>query len=168
MHKWYVNMQQSKCSTSYERHNNKLWTTLPIWYMSIQQSTRMDDMRMIQQTNGKIWTMYRDKSESENQNYTTINGRSISIGIFPIWYISIQQSTRMDDTLMIQQSNGMIWTMYRDKSESAKSKLYNNQWAQYFNNDFSQYDIIYNNQPGYHFNSDFCRLWRHPKRDQAN
>ena len=61
---------------------------IPIWYMSIQQSTRMDDTLMIQQTNGTIWTMYRDKSESEKSNFTTINGRSISIGIFPIWYMS--------------------------------------------------------------------------------
>ena len=59
--------------------------------------------------------------------------------------------------------------MYRDESESAKSKLYNNQWAQYFNRDFpNMIYVIYNNQPGYHFNSDFCRLWRHPKRDQSS
>ena len=148
MHKWYVNMQQSKCSTSYERHNNKLWTTLPIWHMLYNNQPGW----MISEWYNKQMARYEQcigiNLNRENQNYTTINGRSISIGIFPIWYMSIQQSTRMDDTWMIQQTNGTIWTMYRDESESAKSKLYNNQcsWQSHLSsgNAKQQYTIRFN------------------------
>ena len=90
-------MQQSKCM-------HKLWTTqqstihlprgadhrrgIPIWYMSYNNQPGW----MIREWYNKQMAWYEQcigiNLNRQNQNYTTINGRSISIGIFPIWYMS--------------------------------------------------------------------------------
>ena len=105
----------------------------------------------------------------QNQHYTTINGRSISIVIFPIWYMSYnnqpagwiirewynKQMARYEQCIGINLNRqNQNYTTINGRSISIgifPNMIY----------------VIYNNQPGYHFNSDFCRLWRHPKRDQS-
>ena len=75
---------QNVCTSYAEQSNNQpsICRMVPI----------IDGDEMIRKWYNKQMARYEQcigiNLNRQNQNYTTINGRSISIGIFPIWYMS--------------------------------------------------------------------------------